>query len=242
MRAWSDYAARGQALLQEGRPCAQALLLLGDGSPNRLPPHQMAELRRDGRTFDLCSAADLPSLRPGPGGTILADAAPDGDAPPPAPYALVWLGADPWLTLDSLRHLRRLAEGGARVTGSRPIGSPSLADDPAAWRAECDAPPRTRGHGRQRLAQPADRRRRRARRGRGRAPLAARPVAALGRTRGSAAARPPHLVEPRGVGRLRRASPRRPARPGAPPRAAPCGRTLTGAPAHKPLACEGADW
>ena len=42
------------------------------------------------------------------------------------------------MTVSALSHIERLLDAGATVVGIRPESSPSLADDPTAFREVCD--------------------------------------------------------------------------------------------------------
>ena len=125
---WSRYVRRGQFLLQSGRPRAEVLVLAGESSPNH---HRYAtELVRAGGNFDYCGVADLMRLSVEAGGV----AVPGG-----LPYDVLYLGADRYLTVATLRKIKSLVDAGARVAGVRPLGSPSLMDDGAEWSRLVDA-------------------------------------------------------------------------------------------------------
>ena len=125
---WSRYVRRGQFLLQGGRPRAEALVFVGESAPNAY--RYAAELVAAGGNFDYCGVADLARLAVQDGGV----AVPGG-----LPYDVLYLGEDRYLTTATLRTLKALVDGGARVAGAKPLGSPSRADDPAAWQALADA-------------------------------------------------------------------------------------------------------
>ena len=121
--AWSRYVARGQFLLQSGKPCAEVLALDGSG--------RLDELLGAGYVYDTCSVDDLTRLRNGPDGSLVA--------PSGMRYEMLFLGDTRYWAMRSIRALCRLAEGGACIAGNAPLGSNSLADDPAEWNRERDS-------------------------------------------------------------------------------------------------------
>ena len=128
---WSRYVRRGQFLLQSGRPRAEVLVFVGDASPNSY--RYADELVAAGGSFDYCGVSDLARLVVKDGGV----AVPGG-----LPYDVLYIdirGKGRYLTTATLKTLKALVDGGARVAGERPIGSPSRADDPAEWKALADA-------------------------------------------------------------------------------------------------------
>ena len=119
---------RGQFLLQSGRPRAEVLVFVGESWPNNY--RYATELVAAGGNFDFCGVVDLARLAVKDGGV----AVPGG-----LPYDVLYLGEDRYLTAATLRTLKALVDAGARVAGAKPLGSPSRADDPAAWRALVEA-------------------------------------------------------------------------------------------------------
>ncbi len=124
---WSRYVRRGQFLLQSGRPRAEVLVFAGESTPNAF--RYATELVAAGGNFDYCGAADVQRLSVVDGGV----AVPGG-----LPYDVLYLGNDRYLTIATLRKLKSLVDGGARVAGTRPLGSPSLGDDTATWQKLAD--------------------------------------------------------------------------------------------------------
>ncbi len=122
---WSRYVRRGQFLLQRGTPRAEVLVFVGDSTPNAC--RYAADVVAAGANFDYAGASNLPTLSVAPDGRLVA--------PGGATYDVLCLGPDRHLTVATLRELKRLVEAGARVAGEKPLDSPSLADDPAAWKA-----------------------------------------------------------------------------------------------------------
>ena len=125
---WSRYVRRGQFLLQSGRPRAEVLVFAGDGKPNAW--RYASELCAAGGNFDYCGAADMARLQAVDGGVAV---------PGQLPYDVLHLGPDSCLTRATLDRLAALVAAGARVAGPKPLGTPSLSDDPVAWRKAVDA-------------------------------------------------------------------------------------------------------
>ena len=125
---WAQYVHRGQFILQSGKPKADVLVLAGDGSPNGVS--YQADLVDAGYSYDNCGAADIQRLEVRDGGIAL---------PGCLAYSALCLGRDSYLTCATLRKVKSLLEAGARVSGKRPAGTPSLSDDPAEWNRLADA-------------------------------------------------------------------------------------------------------
>lgn len=125
---WAKYVQRGQFILQSGEPKADVLILAGDGRPNGFAyPHDAVAA---GFNFDYCGADDVKRLVARDGGVAM---------PGRLPYAVFWLGTDRHLRLETVRAIHALVKAGARVAGRRPVDTPSLGDDVAAWQAEVEA-------------------------------------------------------------------------------------------------------
>ncbi|KJF43511.1 glycosyl hydrolase [Draconibacterium sediminis] len=122
-KAFLDYLARGQYLLQQGRTVADLLVFTGESSPN--DALLMPELKAHGYDYDLIGANKLASLTV-KDGLIYT---PFGDV-----YKALILPATEWMTVDFLKSLATLARNGATIIGSKPKKSPSLHNFP-----ECDA-------------------------------------------------------------------------------------------------------
>lgn len=125
---WAKYVQRGQLILQRGEPKADVLVFAGDGHPNGYVYQRDAVA--DGFNFDYCGADDLKRLVARDGGVAM---------PGRLPYSVLWLGTDRHLRLETVRAIHALVKSGARVAGLRPVDTPSLGDDAAAWRAEVEA-------------------------------------------------------------------------------------------------------
>ena len=124
---WSQYVRRGQFLLQAGESVSEALVLTGDGRPCFYErPWQFVQA---GYQFDFIGRDDLLRLEPVPEGV---------KTPGGAVYPILSLGSDSHLTLATLRKVKTLLDAGTRIAGKRPADTPSLADDPAEWKALAD--------------------------------------------------------------------------------------------------------
>ncbi len=119
-RAWMQYLARCNNLLQEGRFCADVLWFIGEDVPNRvgwrdeldppLPP---------GYDFDACDAAALLQAKVQDGRIVL----PSGMS-----YRVLLLANRPTMRPAVLRKVAELVRAGAVIVGPAPQQSPSLAD------------------------------------------------------------------------------------------------------------------
>ena len=114
-RAWMDYCARSQYLLQQGQGVQDILVFIGESSPNM--GIERPDIRALGLDYDQISASKLMKLtvrdgmlRSTVGRNYRILVLPENDAP----------------TLTLLQKVKELAEGGALIIGQRPTGSPSL--------------------------------------------------------------------------------------------------------------------
>lgn len=130
---WTDYLARSSWLLQQGRHAADIAYFVGEEAPvtalygdarfNELP---------QGYGFDFIGADGLAKA---------IDVADDGRLVSRAGvrYRLLMLGGSSRrMTLATLQRIERLVQRGAVVVGAHPEASPSLGDDPEAWRDAVD--------------------------------------------------------------------------------------------------------
>lgn len=129
-KPWVDYLARSSYLLQQGRYQADVAYFYGEeapltalyaNGPLRDVPHAHG--------FDFVGAdALLNKLEVDADGQIVSAGG--------MRYRLLQLGGSSGrMTLPTLRRIAALVEAGATVLGARPTGTPSLADDPAAFDA-----------------------------------------------------------------------------------------------------------
>jgi len=126
-RPWVTYLARSSFMLQQGRFVADVLYVYGEDHNvtalcrSELPPVP------EGYNFDFLNAGALAS-------DVLSVS--DGRITTGSGMSYRLLALDPsteYMTLPALRGIRDLVKGGAVVVGARPIGTPSLSDDPAEF-------------------------------------------------------------------------------------------------------------
>ncbi len=132
-KPWLDYIARCSYLLQQGRFAADIAYFYGEEAPiTSLWGNRRVDDVPQGYAFDFFNTdALLGRLR-----------VEDGMLTTPSGmrYRVLYLGGSSrMMTLTVLRKVRALAEAGAVIVGKRPVGSPSLADDAAAFSIEADA-------------------------------------------------------------------------------------------------------
>jgi len=131
-KPWISYLARSCYLLQQGDYIADILYFYGEGVNitgqygNQLPSIP------EGYNFDFVNADAL----------LHAITVEDGRLVTPAgtKYSLLYLDPD-WakeITVPVLRKLAEFVEAGAVVVGCKPVGSPSLQDDPAEFKVLAD--------------------------------------------------------------------------------------------------------
>ncbi len=118
-KAFLDYIARSQFLLQQGSSIADVLVFTGESSPN--DALLMPEIKAKGYDYDLIGANKLASLSV-KDGLIYTQ---QGDK-----YQVLVLPACEWLTPESLQAILSLARAGGNILGARPIKSPSLQNYP----------------------------------------------------------------------------------------------------------------
>jgi len=116
-RAWMQYIARCQFILQEGLFVADVCFFAGDDAPNgassgNLPPSY---------DYDACSANDLQLMSVKNGRIVL----PGGMS-----YRMLALPSGSTMTPATLRKIKELADAGALIVGSKPSRSPGLANYP----------------------------------------------------------------------------------------------------------------
>ncbi len=125
-KAWYEYLARCQALLQSGRFVADVAYFPGGHGPNLEPQavrlDVFAQRQPAGYDFDAIPEHLLLKAHVEEGRLVL----PSGMS-----YRLLALGDIPLMTAAVANKLRELVREGAVVVGPRPVRSPSLADLPA---------------------------------------------------------------------------------------------------------------
>lgn len=129
---WTSYLARTSFLLQQGHHVADIAYFYGEESPvtGLYGDTPVADVPA-GHDYDFVNADALASRLSVKGGRLVT---PEGQA-----YRLLYLGgSSAKMTLATLRRIEALTQAGATIVGQRPMGSPSLADDPAAVAALID--------------------------------------------------------------------------------------------------------
>lgn len=121
-KSYTDYLARSQYLLQQGRFVADILVFAGESSPNDawLKP----EIKRLGLDYDLIGTPNMKELSVEEG--LIC-------TPSGGKYALLLLPNSKWMTPEMLEIIGNLAQNGATIIGKRPEKSPSLENFP-----DCD--------------------------------------------------------------------------------------------------------
>ncbi|MBC7329299.1 hypothetical protein H5T88_02965 [bacterium] len=128
-RAWHDYLARCQYLLQQGLFVADICLLVPEGAPQSLGGQAILPkltspgrpFERPGYNFDFCSSDVIYKMKVKDGKIYL----PDG-----MNYKVLVLPRYPRMTPQLLRKIGELIKEGATVIGAPPISSPSLGNYP----------------------------------------------------------------------------------------------------------------
>lgn len=117
-RAWMQYVARCQYLLQSGRFVADVLAFEGDDAPNDLPMMGGKEVPA-GYDYDGCDARTLWTARVENGEIVL---------PSGMRYRMLMLPDSSWCTLKTMQKIDSLVRAGAVVLGPPPKSSPSLGE------------------------------------------------------------------------------------------------------------------
>ena len=121
-RAYMDYIARSQFLLQEGKSMADVLVFTGESSPN--DALLMPEVKRTGYDYDLIGVHKLYDLKV-EDGEIVSSAG--------GRYHVLVLPEQQWMRPKTVQKLAEIANAGGKIIGPRPRKSPSLTGYP-----ECD--------------------------------------------------------------------------------------------------------
>lgn len=114
-KAYMDYIARSQFLLQQGKSVADALVFTGESSPNTafLAP----EVRNMGYDYDVIGANKLQELYVENGKLYTSKS---------GPYSVLVLTASEWMKPETIKKVKQLKDQGAAVIGAKPKKSPSL--------------------------------------------------------------------------------------------------------------------
>ena len=125
--AWTEYLARCQFLLQQGRAVSDVLYYVGEQTPSRL--ESRADLRPvlpPGYDYDGCGTGELLNLLSVEGGRLVT---PSGMS-----YRALVLPDQREMTPVVARKVRQLVAAGALVVGPKPERAPGLSDYPACDR------------------------------------------------------------------------------------------------------------
>lgn len=142
---WVTYIARCSYLLQQGHAAVDTAYFYGEEAPiTGLFGDKLQSDIPPGYGFDFVDADALAHrLSVDQGDLVTASG---------MRYRLLYLGGSSnRMTLATLRRLQALVEQGAMLVGTRPISSPSLADDPVKFAAAADALFRTGAYGKGRV-------------------------------------------------------------------------------------------
>lgn len=123
-RAWADYVARGQALLQSGHSRSEFLIVSGEGNPGACAESPL-DIVSAGFGFDWIPASMLSKLIVTSEGKVGMPGLP--------PYEALLLPSDRCFSHATALQLNRLLLAGAKLAGKRPLDSPKLQDDWANW-------------------------------------------------------------------------------------------------------------
>ncbi len=121
-RAWHQYLARCQFMLQQGLFVADLCFLAPESSPQRFKSPVKSGHDRPGYNFDACPPEVVLTRMSVKDGRLVL---PDGMS-----YRMLVLPRVETMTPQLLRKIRDLVEAGATVLGAPPIKSPSLQDYP----------------------------------------------------------------------------------------------------------------
>ncbi len=132
-RPWLDYISRASWMLQQGKFVGDIVYFYGQEAPIvSLWGNKRVDGVPKGYAFDFANADVLLNRLSVEDGALVTKTG--------MRYRVLYLGgSSDKMTLAALRKVRALAEQGAVIVGKRPVESPSLADDPAAFQTEADA-------------------------------------------------------------------------------------------------------
>lgn len=125
---WISYLARASYLLQQGRAANDVAVFYGEGNSVTGLFGERPPAVPEGLQYDYVNADALINRLRVRDGLLVAE---NGTS-----WRLLYMsGQVGWVTLRTLRRLRELVRAGAVLVGERPLGSPSLADDPSEVQA-----------------------------------------------------------------------------------------------------------
>ncbi len=132
-KPWVDYMARTSYLLQQGKNLADVAWFIGEESPvTALFAEKIPAGLPKAHAYDFVNADMLADALKSDGGDVVSEGG--------ARYKAIYLGGTSHqMTLPTLKRLTELVRSGAKLIGEKPGGTPSLADDPAAFAKLADA-------------------------------------------------------------------------------------------------------
>ncbi|WP_199287708.1 glycosyl hydrolase [Pseudotamlana carrageenivorans] len=114
-KAFMDYIARSQFMLQQGKNVADVLVFTGESSPNTA--FLLPEIKHLGYDYDLIGSNKLSDLFVKNGKIC---------TPVGGQYQVLMLPESDWIKPETLHKIEDLVKDGAKVIGSKPKKSPSL--------------------------------------------------------------------------------------------------------------------
>ena len=132
-RPWVDYMARSSYLLQQGRNVADVAYFYGEEAPlTALFAKAVPDDLPTANAFDFVNPDVLLNQLSNEGADLVAKSG--------ARYKALYLGgSSARMSLTVLQRIADLVRGGATLIGEKPLGSPALQDDPAAFARLADA-------------------------------------------------------------------------------------------------------
>lgn len=118
-KAYMDYLARSQFMLQQGRSVADVLVFVGESSPNDGILKQ--EIKALGYDYDEIGIDQLKDLTVNDGRIVTRAG---------GKYKVLILPQTEWMTPETLAKIDKLVKSGAIVAGPKPLKSPSLCNYP----------------------------------------------------------------------------------------------------------------
>jgi len=123
-KVWIDYLARSSYMLQAGKAANDIALFYGEESSMTAIYGNDFKLLPDGYRYDFVSADVVMNMLSVENGALTTQSGMN--------YKAIFLGRGATkMTLPVLKKMKDFVEQGAVIIGTRPEGSPSLADDPA---------------------------------------------------------------------------------------------------------------
>lgn len=118
-KAYMEYIARSQFMLQQGKSVADVLVFTGESSPNTA--FLLPEIKKLGYDYDLIGSNKLSELVVENGKITNAVG---------GQYEVMLLPDSDWIKAETLHKIQELVDAGAHVIGKKPTKSPSLTNYP----------------------------------------------------------------------------------------------------------------